>query len=170
MGIDRARTATAVILTLGHWTSACLAGPWHEFEGARRQVEKAQDIVIAEALSDTGPAVNGIASSEAKVVSVIKGNRKLGTLALYSDGLRKGRTYLLFNFGNYPGKIDFATNGDLAVIELPPRFDLESLQGKSPLEQVQAVFDARRSWIAWELEQLGRENDLFEKFAPKKTE
>jgi hypothetical protein len=77
---------------------------------------------------------------------------------------------MLTNFGDYYGKIDFATNGELAVIELPPDFDLGSLRGKSPVEQVQAVFDARRTWIEEELVKLGLEKSLLDKSTPKKVE
>ena len=132
-------------------------------------VERAKDIVIAECLSDTGPAINGIAPCEAKVVAVVKGDRKVGKLVLYSDGLKRGRTYILTNFDTYPGKINFATNGELAAVELPPEFDLGSLKGKSPVEQVQAVFDARRSWVEGELEKLGLEKKILDKSTPKKV-
>jgi hypothetical protein len=77
---------------------------------------------------------------------------------------------MLTNFGNYSGTINFATNGELAVVELPPGFDRSSLKGKSPVEQVPAVFDARRSWIEGELERLEMEKSLLDKLTPKQAQ
>ena len=134
-------------------------------------MERAKDIVIAECLSEISPGPRaGIAPCEAKVVAVVKGDRKVGKLALLSDGLKKGRTYLLTKFGDYYGKFDFATNGELAAVELPPDFDLGTFKGKSPVEQVQAVYDARRSWVEGELEKLGAEKRLLDKSTPTKVE
>ena len=170
MFMSRIAATTALAMAFSLVTIESFAGPWHQFENTQIQVEKAKDIVIAECLSDTGPAENGIAPCEANVVAVVKGDRKVGKLALYSDGLKRGRTYMLTNFGNYPGKINFATNGELAAVELSPEFDLGSLEGKSPFEQVQAVFDARRSWVEGELEKFGLEKRLLDKSTPKKVE
>lgn len=167
MFMNKSVITTTMLLALSMFTTAGLASPWFPFEDTLIHVERAKDIVIAECLSDTGPAVDGIAPCEAKIVTVIKGDRKVGNLVLYSDGLKRGRTYMLTNFGNYTGKIDFATNGELAAVELPPKFDLGSLKGKTALEQVQAVFDARRLWIDAELEKLDLEKKLLDKTKPK---
>jgi hypothetical protein len=162
---------TAAAIVLSFLTVESLAEPWKTFEGTQVQVERAKDIVIAECLSEIGPGPRaGIAPCEAEVVAVVKGDRKLGKLALLSDGLKKGRTYMLTNFGDYYGKINFATDGELAAVELPPGFDLGSLKGRSPVEQVQAVFDARRSWVERELEKLVVEKRLLDKSTPKKVE
>ncbi len=171
MFMKKIAVTTAVAMALSLVTFESLAGPWKKFEDTLIQVEWAKDIVFAESLSETGPGPRtGIAPCEAKVVAVVKGDRKVGKMALYSDGLKKGRTYMLTNFGDYYGKIDFATNGELAAIELPPDFDIGSLKGKSPVEQVQAVFDARRSWVEGELERLGVEKRLLDKSKPKRVE
>jgi hypothetical protein len=160
-------TAVAMALSLVPFES--LAGPWKKFEDTLTQVERAKDIVIAECLTEIAPGPrSGIAPCEAKIVAVVKGDRKVGKLPLLSDGLKKGRTYMLTNFGDYYD--NFATNGELAAVELPPDFDLGSLKGKSSIEQVQAVFDARRSWVERELEKLGVEKRLLDKSTPKKVE
>jgi hypothetical protein len=161
----------AVAMALGLLTFESLAGPWKTFEDTLTHVETAKDIVIAECLSEIDPGPrSGIAPCEARVVAVVKGDRKVGKLALYSDGLKRGRTYMLTNTGDYYGKINFATNGELAAVELPSDFDLGSLKGKSPVQQVQAVFDARRSWVEAELERLRVEKRLLDKSTPKKVE
>jgi hypothetical protein len=170
MFMKKIAVTTAVAMALSLLTCESLAGPWKKFEDTRVQVEKAKDIVIAECLSEPGPGPRaGIAPYEAKVVAVIKGERKVGRLDLLSDGLKRGRTYMLTNLGDYYGKINFATNGELAAVELPADFDLGSLKGKSPVEQVQAVFDARRSWVEGELEKLEVEKRLLDKSTPKKV-
>jgi len=174
MLMNRFAITTAVALALSLVAFECLAGPWRRFEDTAIQVERAKDIVFAECLSEIGPGPRtGVAPCEAKIVTVIKGDRKVGKLTLLTDGLnglRRGRTYLLINFGDYYGKFDFATNGELATVELPPEFDLGAIKGKAPLEQVQAVFDARRAWVEAEWEKLGREKKLLDKATPKKVE
>jgi hypothetical protein len=152
-------------------TRESFAGPWKTFQDTPIHVERAKDIVIAECSAEIRPGPRtGVAPCEAKIVAIIKGDRKIGRLELLSDGLQKGRTYMLTNTGDYYGKFDFATNGDLAAVELPPDFDLGSLKGKPPIEQVQAVFDARRSWVEREMEKLAVEKRLLEKSTPKKSE
>jgi hypothetical protein len=171
MFMKKIAVTTAVVIALSLLTFESLAGPWKKFEDTPTQVEKAKDIVIAECLSEPAPGPRtGIAPYEAKVVAIIKGERRVGRLDLLSDGLKRGRTYMLTNLGDYYGKFDFATNGDLAAVELPADFDLGSLKGKSPVEQVQAIFDARRSWVEAELEKLEVEKRLLDKSSPKKVE
>jgi len=169
MFMKKIAVTIAVAMALSLVTCEGLAGPWNKFEDTLIQVDRAKDIVIAECVAETRPGPrSGIAPCEAKVVAVVKGDRKVGKLPLLSDGLKRGRTYMLTNFGNYYD--NFATNGELAAVELPPDFDLGSLKGKSPVEQVQAVFDARRSWVEGELEKLGVEKRLLDKSTPKKVE
>lgn len=171
MFMNRLVITTAVAMASSLLALESLAGPWHRFENTVIQVERAKDIVIAECLSEIAPGPrSGVAPCEAKIVTVIKGDRKVGKLALLTDGLKRGRTYLLINVGHYYGKFDFATNGDLAAVELPPEFDLGSIKGKTPVEQVQAIFDARRAWVEAELEKLGLEKKLLNKATPKKVD
>jgi hypothetical protein len=159
----------AVSITLSLGSTESLAEPWRIFEDTQVHVARAKDIVIAECLSETKPGPrSGIAPCEARVVAIVKGDRKVGKLSLYSDGLKRGRTYMLTNFGDYYGEINFATDGELAAVELPPDFDFSSLKGKAPVEQVQAVFEARRSWVERELERLRVEKRLLDKAIPKK--
>ena len=170
MSRNRLLVTIAVVALLSVASFDSLAGIWHEFGGTPNHVNSAKEIVIAECLSDSSPAFNGLVECEVVVVSVIKGERKTGKLILYSDGLRKGRSYMLTNFGNYNGKIDFATNGTLAVVELPPRFKIGSFKGKTPLEQVEAVFEARQIFVEWELRRFESEKKLLEKATSKKLE
>jgi hypothetical protein len=167
MFMKRSVITTAMFMASSVFASAILSSPWFPFEDTLIHVERAKDVVIAECLSDTGPAINCLAPCEVKVLAVIKGDRRIGKLVLYSDGLKSGRTYMLTNFGTYTDDINFATNGELAAVELPPDFDFGLLKGKSPVEQVRSVFDARRSWVERELEKLGLEKKLLEKATPK---
>src|SRR3954470_21423484 len=88
----------AVSITLSLGSSESLAEPWKIFEDTQVHVARAKDIVIAECLSETKPGPrSGIAPCEARVVAIVKGDRKVGKLSLYSDGLKRGRTYMLTN-------------------------------------------------------------------------
>ena len=71
MFINKSVITTAMLMALSVFTSASVASPWFPFEDTLIHVERAKDIVIAECLSDTGPAINGIAPCEAKVVAVV---------------------------------------------------------------------------------------------------
>ena len=105
MFMKQIAVTTAVAMALSLVTFESLAGPWNKFEDTLTQVERAKDIVIAECVSEIGPGPRtGIAPCEAKVVAVVKGDRKVGKLPLLSDGLKKGRTYMLTNFGDYYGR------------------------------------------------------------------
>ena len=98
-------TALAMVLSL--MTRASFAGPWKTVQDTPIQVERAKDIVIAVCTTEIAPGPRtGIAPCEAKILAIIKGDRKIGRLELLSDGLQKGRTYMLTNFGDYYGKFD----------------------------------------------------------------
>jgi RNA polymerase sigma factor (sigma-70 family) len=174
MLFSKLKTATAllsVVLGLGAlaggmllFTNSAKAIPWWPFTDTKTHVEKATDIVIAECLTDTAnPGIDGIAPYEVNVVAVIKGKRKLGKVRVGSDGLEKGRSYMLTSFRG----ASFMTNGELAVVELPPKFSLASLRGKTPDQQVQAIFDARRIWVTARMEALSLEKKRLEKAVNK---
>jgi hypothetical protein len=127
-------------------------------------VEKSKDIVLAECLTDAlGPGVDGVAPYDVTVVRVIKGDRQPGKLRVGTSGLGRGRIYMLAGFGGSVNDIDFVTNGELAVVELPPQFDLGSLIGKTAAQQVQTIFDARRSWVETRLRILAGEKALLDR-------
>jgi len=84
--MKRYAVTTVVAIVLSLVTLESLAEPWKTFEGTQVQVERAKDIVIAECLSEIRPGPRaGIAPCEAKVVAVVKGERKVGKLALLRD-------------------------------------------------------------------------------------
>ncbi len=130
-------------------------------------VARAKDIVLAEAVTDAlGPGTDGVAPYEVKVVAVSKGGRKLGKLRVGTSGLKKGRIYMLTGFGGVVNNIDFITNGELAVVELPPGFDISTLKKKSAVQQVQTILDARRSWVEGRLRVLQAEKALLDRADP----
>jgi hypothetical protein len=148
--------------------SSATAIPIVPFIDTPSWVAKAKDIVLAEALSEAlGPGEDGIAPYNVKIVAVIKGERKLGRLRVGTSGLVKGRVYMLTAFGGIVNNIEFITNGELAVVELPPRFDIGTLKGKTPVQQVQAILDARRAWVEGQLRVLKAEKVLLDRAGPK---
>src|SRR5690348_5086043 len=83
MFMKRIAVMAAVAMALSLVTFESAAGPWKKFEDTLTQVESAKDIVIAECVAEIRPGPRtGIAPCEAKVVAVIKGDRKVGKLPL----------------------------------------------------------------------------------------
>jgi uncharacterized protein (TIGR03067 family) len=127
-------------------------------------VAKATDIVLAEALTEAlGPEINGIAPHDVKAVLVIKGQRKLGKLRVGTNGLVKGRSYMLTGFGERG--VDLITNGELAAVELPPGFDIGRLKGTA-VHEVQSILDARRAWVEGQLRVLKAEKAVLDRADP----
>lgn len=166
----------AGVVVLGLGAIACVSGllivpssakaiPIMPFTDSSKFVEQSKDIVLAECLTEAlEPGIDGIAPYEVKVVHVVKGDRKFGKLRVGTDGLEKGRTYMLAGFGGSVNKIDFVTNGELAVVELPPNFDISPLfKGSSTAQQVQTIFNARRAWVETRLRILTREKLLLDR-------
>jgi hypothetical protein len=147
--------------------------PVGTFTDTKTFAESATDIVIAECLDPDaapGPKLNGVTEVRVDVVQVLKGERKPGKATLVTIGqpMEKGRRYMMSSFGGSVRDIKFLTNLDLGVVEVPPTFDLKTLDGKTVAEQVQLVFDARREQVRLRLIELEREKTLLEKTAPKK--
>ena len=120
-------------------------------------VQHAQDIVIAKCLGpvpDGTRYFNGLYPVDVEVLAVLKPGRK----GEKSEGAQKpgrlkiatiyrmeaGRIYLLTSFGGSAYGTRFLAIPELSVVELPPKFRLNDLKGKTVVEQVQAVFAARR--------------------------
>jgi len=53
-------------------------------------------------------------------------------------------------------------------VEVPADFDAKGLAGKTPVEQVQAIFDARRTQVERMLRRLQREMEMLDQ-APRKS-
>jgi hypothetical protein len=98
------------------------------------------------------------------VIAVVKGGRKVGKTRLGTIGqpMEAGRRYLMASFGGNVFDTGFLAQSDQAVVELPPDLDLKALAGKSALDQVQAVFDARWRQVQNLLRQLQREKTILD--------
>src|SRR5260221_12854881 len=125
-------------------------------------VVKSTDLLVVRCLNPDvkgGAKNDGLTLIEVEVLVVLKGDRKVGNVKLATIGQRmeRGQRYLLASFGGSAFDTGFLAQSDQAVVELPPDFDLKSLDGVVLLERVQSIFDARRAQVErliWPL-QLG---------------
>ena len=124
-------------------------------------VAKTTDILIARCLNPDvlgGGKTDGLTLVEVEVLVVVKGDRKTGKTRLGTIGqpMEAGNRYLMASFGGKWGDTDFVAQSDQAVVEMPADFDLKSLAGKTAVQQVQAIFDARRAQLERLLQRLQR--------------
>jgi hypothetical protein len=93
------------------------------------------------------------------VVRALKGGRRAGPARLTTVGqpMEAGKRYLMVSFGGSALGSDFVANADLAVVEVPARFDLAGLDGKPVAEQVRLVLAARRAAVDARLRRLETE-------------
>jgi hypothetical protein len=160
----------AALLLLAPAAAAAL--PIMQFTDTESFARSATDVLVAECLdpdADPGPKLNGVTAVQVNVIQVLKGDRKTGKAKLVTIGqpMEKGRKYMMVSFGGSVGDIKFLAQADLAVVEIPPGFDLKALGGKTVAEQIQLVFDARREQVRILLIQIEREKANLEKTAPK---
>jgi hypothetical protein len=126
----------------------CQAVPITLFTDTDTFVRRAQDIVIAKCLGPVPDGRNyddGLYPVDVQVSSVLKGTRKPGKdkiATIYP--MEAGKTYLLTSLGGSAHGTDFLAIPELSVVELPPNFQIDGLQGKKVAEQVQLVLAARR--------------------------
>jgi hypothetical protein len=135
-------------------------------------VAKSTDIVIVRCINPDvlgGGKTDGLTLVEVEVVVVVKGDRKAGKTRLGTIGqpMEAGKRYLMANFGGNVFDTGFLAQSDQAVTELPADFDLKSLAGKTAVQQVQAMFDARRAQVERLLLQLQREKKTLDHTLPK---
>jgi hypothetical protein len=133
-------------------------------------VAKATDILVARCLSPDvkgGGKNDGLTLIEVEILTVLKGERKVGKARLATIGQRmeKGKRYLLASFGGSAFDTGFLAQSDQAVIELPADFDLRSLAGRTALERAQRIFDARRGQVERLLRQLQHEKAVLDRTA-----
>jgi hypothetical protein len=103
-----------------------------------------------------------------QVVSVLKGPKnesmKIGKAkiaTIYS--MKTGRTYLLTSMGGSAFGTEFLAVPEMSVVELPPGFRLDDLNGKTVVEQVRIVFAARRQEVVRRQRSLEEEKKLLDK-------
>jgi len=118
-------------------------------------------------LTLVGP--DGLTLVEVEVVVVVKGDRKAGKTRLGTIGqpMEAGKRYLMASFGGNVFDTGFVAQSDQALVEMPAAFDLKSLAGKTAVQQVQAIFDARRAQVERLLQQLQREKKTLDRTMPK---
>jgi hypothetical protein len=160
--------ALTVLVLLNAEVQAIKIAP---FTDADTFVQRAQDIVIAKCLGpvpDGDKYDDGLYPVDVQVVSVLKGVKnksiplgkaKIATIYL----MEAGKTYLLTNFGGSAFGTEFLAVPELSVVELPPGFRLEDQGGKSVVEQVQAVFAARRREIERQQRSLEAEKRVLDR-------
>jgi hypothetical protein len=133
-------------------------------------VVKSTDLLVVRCLNPDvkgGGKNDGLTLIEVEVLVVMKGERKVGNAKLATIGQRmeKGQRYLLASFGGSAFDTGFLAQSDQAVVELPPDFDLKSLDGVVLLERVQGIFDARRAQVERLIRQLQREKAVLDRTA-----
>jgi len=153
------------------------------FMDTETYLERAKEIIVArciEAPEDDGvSAVDGLFPVTVDVVANLKGNRELVHLKVGTIyPMRQGKTYLLTNTGGEAFGTNFLSLGELTVVPIPERFDLETLQGKPLKEQVELIFARNLYEVERALEPLqakermlrqalkDRRDDLFESQGP----
>jgi hypothetical protein len=137
-------------------------------------VAKAKDTLIVRCINPDvlgGGKNDGLTLVEVEVIVVVKGDRKAGKTRLGTIGqpMEAGKRYLMASFGGDVFDTGFLAQSDQAVTELPADFDLKLLTGKTAVQQVQAIFDARRAQVERLLQQLQREKKTLDHTVPKPT-
>ena len=137
-------------------------------------VVKTTDILVVRCVNpdvNGGAKTDGLTLVEVEVLTVLKGERKVGNAKLATIGQRmeKGQRYLMASFGGSAFDTGFLAQNDQAVVELPPDFDLKSLDGVVLLERVQSIFDARRVQVERLIRQLQREKAVLDRTAAHPT-
>jgi hypothetical protein len=123
--------------------------------------------VVAECVRPVPNVANyddGLYLVEVRIVSVLKGAKKPGKLAIATVyPMEPGKTYLLASNGGAVGGTDFLAVPQLSVVEVSRQFRLRDLDGKKVAEQVQAVFAARRMANEQQRRDLEAEKKLLDK-------
>jgi hypothetical protein len=166
--MTRALLVAATLLVLA---PAANANPVYIFTDTKTFAGQATEVIVADCLDpdpDPGPK-GGVTTVRVDVVRVLKGNRKTGPAKLATIGqpMENGRRYMMASFGGSALGTDFLAQADLAVVEVPAGFDLKTLDGKTVVEQMQLVFDARREQVRERLIQMEQEKKALEKTVPK---
>ena len=109
---------------------------------------------------------DGLRPVGVQVEFVLKGDRRPGkTRVATIYPMEAGRTYLLMNGGGLVDGIDFVAVPQLSVVEVPNGFSLAGLERKASVEQVRAVFAARRQENERQRRGLEAERELLDKAA-----
>jgi hypothetical protein len=135
-------------------------------------VEKSKDILVVRCIKPDvlgGAKSDGMTLIEVEVLVVVKGERKAGKsrVATIGQPMETGKRYLMASFGGNVFDTGFLAQSDQAVTEVPADFGLKSVAGKTAVQQVQAIFDARTAQVERLLQQLQRKKTTLDHTAPK---
>ena len=102
--------------------------------------------------------IDGVHPVEVRIIRTLKGDKPAGkqTIATIYD-MTPGRRYLLYSLGGDACGTDFLAIPELSVVEMAPRFDLNSLENKPLADQVFLIFKDRLSRVKVLLGELERE-------------
>lgn len=123
---------------------------------AESYVERAEDIVIGRftgirhltGSSNRYPSSDVVPEADFEILRVLKGSRPKGNTRVACYGrLEKSRLYLLRNGGGKTEQTSFIALDQLSVVEIPPEFDLSTLDRQETHHQVRTIFAARKSQI-----------------------
>ncbi|OWK35443.1 hypothetical protein FRUB_08006 [Fimbriiglobus ruber] len=132
----------------------------------------ASDLLIVKCLdpnTSKGAKVQRGVLVEVDIVSVLKGNLKTGktTLITMPHPMEAGKNYMVAVFHTIPQQPAYQERSEQAFTEIPGTFDLKSLEGKTPAEQAQMIFDARRKRVDAMILKLQKEKKVLEATLPK---
>lgn len=140
------------LLALAVWLVGCsnchaiIIGP---FQDTDAYVTGARNIVIAKCITapdekEQRGAVNGFYTANVEVLTVIKGDEKLGRLLIATIYPVKSETTSLLSTSGLGKAFDahFVATAELSVVPIPATFDLKRLTGKTVKQQVQMIFAA----------------------------
>lgn len=161
--------ASVLVLTASASASAVPLIPVMDTE---KFVVKTTDILVVRCVNPDvkgGAKTDGLTLVEVEVLTVLKGERKVGNAKLATIGQRmeKGQRYLMASFGGSAFDTGFLAQSDQAVVELPPDFDIESpaFATDKLLYRVQKIFDARRAQVNRMIQELQREKAVLDRTA-----
>jgi len=130
-------------------------------------VEQAKDVVVAKCLGpvpDGTTYEDGLYPVDVDVTAVLKGEKKPGkTKVATVYPMEAGKTYLLTSMGGSAYGADLLAVPELAVVEVPRDVRPDDLKGKGLVEQVRAVFAARRRENERRQRELAAEKKLLDK-------
>jgi hypothetical protein len=158
----------------------CYAIKVTAFSDTETFVQRAQHIVIAKCLGpvpDGSGYDDGLYPVDVEVLSFVKptmkeekgqGAQKPGKIRIATIyPMVAGKTYLLTSNGGSAHGTNFLAIPELAVVEVPANVRLGDLSGKTVLQQVQAVFGARRQENERQQRMLKEEKKLLDKAVGK---
>lgn len=137
------------------------------FTDTETHLEKAENIVLARCVSVPKDRFEYLGMYPAKfaVLTTLKGQKQRGALTIATIyDLDPGTNYLLFDRpGGSQFETDFLATGQLSVIPIPKDFNYNSLEGKSPRQQVQLLFARHLYEIKRQLKPLLEQKSLLDK-------